>query len=93
MGGIGLSRLLVHHHIRISVIGQNEEITSHFLHSLHNLSYALIHHFNSLDGCRKNTGMSYHIRIGKVCHNSIIFSGTNRLCKLLRYRVTAHLRL
>ena len=72
MSGPWLTRLVVNHHIRIAMIGNDHHLTTDFLDGLDHLTYGMIYDLNGLHGCRDHTGMTDHIRVCEVRNDHIV---------------------
>ncbi len=92
MGGKRFPGFIIHKLFRIPVIRANEHGAIYFFDSIHRFSYTFVYRFHCFDGSRFHTGMTHHIRVGKINDNYIVFAGFDGIHQFIAYFISAHLR-
>ena len=83
----------IYHLLGIAMVCCNQQHTASFLHRCRNLTNTAIHRFHRFLRSFHNTGMAYHVGIGKVDQNKRIVAAFDGLEQMLFYGNGTHLRL
>src|SRR5574344_369769 len=79
--------------IGIAMVGNDDSLITRFLHGVDDLTNAIVHGKNGLGDGIVNARMSYHIAIGEVDNDEIIFILLDSSDQLVFHFISTHLRL
>ena len=89
----GLSRTVVDHLLRVSMVRADEHLAAHFLQRLHSASHTAVHGLDGLHRRRDHARMAYHIRVREIDDNHIVFICLDGLHQTVAHLGSAHLGL
>ena len=75
------------------MIGQNHSAAAQFEGLIHDFSHTSIHRLTSRNSRFEYTGMTDHIRVGKITDNHIVFAAVQPVEDFFANFIGAHFRL